>query len=271
LNLQRRLLVDHLSDPNARIVFVTGAGVSVASGIPSFRGNDPDAVWANDVMEMGTYAFFEKDPVEQWRWYLSRFSKCQTASPNPAHTALAEIEQWVWPTGRSFTLITQNVDGLHVQAGSMNVVEVHGAARRLRCSQRLCINGAPYGSLPWDNSLFDKFLADPCKENLPRCPACDALLRAHVLWFDEYYGDHEDYGLETATSALESATCVVFAGTSFAVGITFTAVQLAGWVGAALFNVDPHNATPIDGMTTLREPAEELFPWLAAQLATATP
>ena len=77
--------LEPLSD--AYLVVVTGAGISLASGIPTFRGSDPDAVWKRDVTELGTFRFFTEDPVGSWRWYMSRFDKVLEASPNPAHHA----------------------------------------------------------------------------------------------------------------------------------------------------------------------------------------
>ena len=76
------------------LVVVTGAGVSHASGIPTFRGTDPGAVWKRDVTELGTNRYFEEDPAGSWTWYTSRFDMVLEKQPNPAHQALAAIERW---------------------------------------------------------------------------------------------------------------------------------------------------------------------------------
>lgn len=76
------------------LVVVTGAGVSLASGIPTFRGSDPDAVWERDLTELGTHRYFEQDPAGSWQWYRSRFDHVLEREPNDAHYALAALERW---------------------------------------------------------------------------------------------------------------------------------------------------------------------------------
>jgi len=230
-----RDLIQQLQRPDARPVVVTGAGISLASGIPTFRGQDPDAVWSETVLEMGTWRFFLRQPVKQWSWYLRRFDGCRSASPNAGHTALADLEQMI----PQLQIITQNVDGLHTAAGSTSVMEVHGAARYLRCTNRHCVNGEPRGLVEWDESLFSAFRANPCRETLPRCPKCRKFLRPHVLWFDENYQSHESYRFSEALSALDQMTCCIFIGTSFAVGITEQAVFSATIAPLPTFVIDP--------------------------------
>ena len=128
------------------LVVVTGAGVSLASGIPTFRGTDPGAVWKRDVTELGTNRYFEEDPAGIWSWYTSRFDIVLDKQPNPAHRALAAIERWQVARGGRFLLVTQNVDPLHERAGSERLVKVHGSADRVRCSRHRCVHGAPHGS-----------------------------------------------------------------------------------------------------------------------------
>jgi len=264
--------------PDASVVFLTGAGISLASGIPTFRGADPDAVWAKDVLEMGTFAFFKAHPVEQWQWYLKRFDGCRTAKPNAAHFAITEIERKVRARGSKFLCVTQNVDGLHVDAGTKNLIEIHGAARRMRCSQEGCEHGEPFGSMPWDEAMFAAFRADPREETLPRCPACNAVLRAHVLWFDEMYVSHADYGWNRAEKAAKAMTCVVFVGTSFSVGITYMASMLVSAFNVPAFIIDPNlsrtthppYASPDGGIPgnaeIISEGAENYLPRLVQEL-----
>lgn len=222
---------------------VTGAGVSLASGIPTFRGNDPDAVWKKDVTELGTYRFFRSDPVTSWRWSLDLFSKVPGAEPNPGHEALAALQKRHEAAGGRFTLITQNVDTLHEQAGSEDIVKVHGTIDRIRCaSDTGCTHGAPSGSLPRNAFDRDAFLADPGTATLPRCPACGDVVRPHVLWFDEYYADHDDYQWPRVQSAARTADLLLFVGTSFSVGVTELFLQAATVQQTPAWSVDPNPA-----------------------------
>lgn len=251
---------------------VTGAGVSLASGIPTFRGTDPGAVWARDVMEMGTRGYFERDPVGSWRYYLGRFEKVKDSAPNPAHRALVDWESWQRELRQAdFLLVTQNVDCLHERAGSDNLVKVHGSSDQVRCSRPGCENGAPGGSLQRD--LFDvaPFLATPAIERIPRCPSCGSLLRQHVLWFDESYDEHRSYEIGRVLRAAQSADLVLFAGTSFSVGITDLVLRSALGRRAAIFSIDPGGDAPHRSVLTLREPAEVVLPRLAAGLAECYP
>lgn len=242
------------------LLVVTGAGVSLASGIPTFRGADPGAIWKRDVTELGTRRYFEEDPVGSWRWYRSRFSAVRGARPNPAHTALAAIERWQADRGQ-YLLVTQNIDGLHRAAGSVRLIEVHGRADRVRCSQTGCEHAAPAGSLPRDETAEDAFDADPCEARLPRCPACGALLRQHVLWFDEYYQEHEDYGFERLVRSSGLATAVWFVGTSLSVGVTDFVLRDALRRGAPVALLDPRPPAGLPpGVDAFAVKAEEVLP-----------
>lgn len=250
------------------LLVVTGAGISLASGIPTFRGQDPGAIWKHDVTTLGTLDYFRRDPVGSWRWYLERFERVLTARPNPAHDALAALEDWHCGRGGEFLLVTQNIDTLHEQAGSQRLVKVHGSADRVRCSREGCHLGAPRGSLPRSAVDLTAFQREPCAANLPRCPACGSLLRQHVLWFDEYYSDHEDYQWRRVEDAVERMHAVLFVGTSFAVGATELVIRAAVWNGAPVFAVDPGELTIAaqPGLHHLQAPAEELLPNLVATL-----
>ena len=262
-----RELAAVLSGPAGRsLLVVTGAGVSVASGIPTFRGSDPGAVWKADVTELGTRRYFEADPVGSWRWYLERFDRAVAARPNAAHEALVELERWQAARGGELLLVTQNVDTLHEQAGSERLVKVHGSADRVRCSRPGCRHGAPRGSLPRADVALEAFRREPRREHLPACPACGALLRQHVLWFDEHYQEHEDYQLPRVMAAAGRAGVVLFAGTSFSVGITDLLLE-AGWRGGAeVLAVDPAPPQRLPGVRFLTAAAEELLPAAVAML-----
>ena len=120
------------------LAVVTGAGISQASGIPTFRGTDPEAVWRQSDMAMATFDYFLRDPVGQWQWYLKRFETVKEARPNPAHRALVDLERWHTGRGGSFALVTQNIDTLHEAAGSSRMIKIHGTSDRIRCSQVGC-------------------------------------------------------------------------------------------------------------------------------------
>lgn len=252
------------------LVVVTGAGISLGSGIPTFRGTDPGAVWKRDVTELGTYRFFREDPVESWRWYLSRFDMVLNARPNPAHLAVAALERWHLGRGGRFLLVTQNIDTLHEDAGSRELVKVHGSADRVRCARTGCVHGAPRGSLPRGDFDIEPFRAAPSLETLPRCPACGDVLRQHVLWFDEYYQEHEDYQWQRVQEAAGTMDLGLFIGTSFAVGVTDVFLQTGLLRKVPMASVDP-------GGTRIRHPllraidakAEEVLPALCEELGAA--
>src|SRR5258705_13860977 len=118
-------LVAAIEAERGLIVVITGAGISLASGIPTFRGNDPGAIWARDITEMATLRYYLSDPVGSWRWYRQRFLGVLAARPNPAHRALAAIERWQATRRGDILLVTQNIDTLHEQAGSARLRKVH--------------------------------------------------------------------------------------------------------------------------------------------------
>ena len=236
-----------------RLLVITGAGVSAASGISTFRGSDPDAIWSRDTTELATRRFFEADPHESWRWYVARFARAIAARPNAAHEALARLEARRRERGAGFTLITQNIDTLHEQAGSRALIKVHGSIDRVRCSREGCEHGAPRGSLPRKRFEYDG-------PDVPSCPRCESRIRPHVLWFDEMYTEHEDYGYERAVHACTTAACVIFVGTSMAVGITEMALQLALGRGVPVLHIEPSMRRRIDGVQRIEANAERVLP-----------
>ncbi len=251
------------------LLVVTGAGISRASGIKTFRGSEPDAVWKVNDIELATAAYFARDPVGQWRWYLERFRRIEAAEPNAGHLALAHLETLHRERGGRFTLVSQNIDTLHERAGSNRLLKIHGTSSRVRCSRGGCANGAPRGSLPRSEADLARFRSAPSLATLPSCPLCSAPLRAHVLFFDEYYQEHEDYRFDEAIEVAEEAAMVIFAGTSFSVGITDLIGRTAAVNRAPAFSIDPNPAPQAAAypMTALAWPAEELLPDLVGALA----
>ena len=246
---------------NGRLVVVTGAGVSHASGIPTFRGTDPGAIWKKDVTDLGTRRFFESDPAGSWSWYSSRFDMVLDKRPNPAHLALAALERWHVARSGRFLLVTQNVDPLHERAGSELLIKVHGSADRVRCTRHGCEHGAPRGSLLRADVDMSAFAAEPVVGNLPRCPACESLLRQHVLWFDEFYDEHEDYQWGRVLLAAQTLDCLLFVGTSLSVGVTELFLQAAIELERPVLAIDPGAARPPHPrIKMLRAPSEDLLP-----------
>ena len=242
------------------LLVVTGAGISLASGIPTFRGTDDDAIWSKDVTELGTFGFFQRDPVGSWRWYLKRFENLEGAEPNVGHQALVELERWQEEQGE-FLLVTQNIDALHAKAGSQALVEVHGRADRVRCGTPGCELAEPRGWLPRAEIDQEPFLAAPSLETLPRCPVCSDPLRQHVLWFDETYEAHEHYQWQRVVDTAVRADLVILVGTSCSVGVTNLVFHGARISGAKVILVDPGPLQRKPDMQ-VRAGAEEFLPAL---------
>ncbi|MCP3142076.1 SIR2 family NAD-dependent protein deacylase [Pyxidicoccus xibeiensis] len=249
-----------------KTLIVTGAGVSLASGIPTFRGPDPGAVWANDVTEKGTRAYYKRVPHESWLWYLKRFELARGVKPNDAHRALVAWEQWQARHQRDFLLVTQNVDTLHEQAGSRGLVKVHGSLDEARCTRLRCKHGPPWGTIPIAQLDFGPLHADPSPETVPRCPECKSKLRPHVLWFDELYSEHESYQFDHVLLSAKRATLVVFIGTSFSVGVTEAVSQRGLKNGAQVFSIDPSGISPSPRIRVVAAQAELVLPRLVAAL-----
>src|SRR5688572_7962864 len=256
-----RRLVAAIEAAEGLTVVLTGAGISLASGIPTFRGRDPGAIWARDITELATLRYFMSDPAGAWRWYRERFLGVLTARPNRAHHALAALERWYARRRHDFLLVTQNIDTLHEQAGSARVVKVHGDADRCRCSNQACRLGA-VESMAIDDVDFAEFDRSPTLSAVPSCRACGSLVRPHVLWFDEIYVSHADYRWHVVDAAAARIGLLICVGTSLAVGVTSFLQSAAAGAGAPAFLIDP-GERPRDAhrsMVHVRAKAEELLP-----------
>lgn len=190
-----------------RITAMTGAGISAASGVPTFRGEA--GLWRTHRAEdLATPAAFRRDPRLVWEWYDWRRSLIAGCVPNAGHEVLAR-----WSAREGFTLVTQNVDGLHERAGTKNIVRFHGSIWELRCA-------AGCGTPAWQDRRAH---LDP----LPaRCPGCGGLARPGVVWFGEAIDPDV---LARAASACE---CDVF----LSVGTSSIVYPAAGLVHAARRN-----------------------------------
>src|SRR5512142_1067203 len=217
------------------VVVLTGAGISAESGIPTFRGAEGYwVVGSRNYMpqEMATNEMFGRAPDEVWRWYLYRFGVCKDARPNAGHDALVRLERAL---GDRFTLVTQNIDGLHRRAGSRRVFCIHGDVAWVRCA-REC--GAGLLDLPpFPPRTKDQPFTDEDRRKLT-CPRCGGWLRPHVLWFDEYY-DEENYRMDTALRAAGRADLLLVVGTSGATNLPMQIGQLAYRRGVAIVDVNP--------------------------------
>jgi NAD-dependent deacetylase len=181
--------------------------------------------------EMATREMFDRAPDEVWRWYLHRFGLCREAQPNAGHAALVALERAL---GERYTLVTQNIDGLHRRAGSQRVFCIHGDAAWVRCAGECGLGKAdlppltPRGAEP----------LTAAERRALCCPRCGGWLRPHVLWFDEYY-DEENYRMESALRAAAAADLLLVVGTSGATNLPMQIGQLAFARGAALVDVNP--------------------------------
>jgi len=223
-----------------RLVAITGAGISMESGIPTFRG--PEGLWRSfRPEELATPQAFQRDPRLVWEWYDWRRQKIAPARPNPGHEALVRLEALV----PDFTLITQNVDGLHRLAGSRNLLEIHGSIWEVRCLKCGAVREDRRTPLPL----------------LPRCEECEGLLRPNVVWFGESLSPDL---LRRSENALLRAQAVLVVGTSAVVQPAASFALWAKEAGARIIEVNP-DPTPLTGHCHYALPgaAGKILPLLA--------
>lgn len=206
-----------------RVLVLTGAGISAASGIPTFRSKG--GWWRSlEPEQLATRCAFDADPEQVWQWYGERREVVAAAEPNSAHASLAEWEK----RGKKVVIVTQNVDDLHERAGSGDVVHVNGSLWETVCLAE--------GLVREDRRI-------PLPEIPPRCPACGGLLRPNVVWFDE----------ELPVAAVERVrhdlSCRDFQ-IAFVVGTSVSFDYIQDWAmqaratGALLVEVNP-SVTPL--------------------------
>ena len=239
-----------------RLTIVTGAGVSAASGVPTFRGQD--GLWHQYRAEdLATPDAFARDPRLVWEWYAWRRELIAACRPNAAHDVIA-----TWsgsdgvrspPTGRlKVTVLTQNVDDLHVRAGTRNLVRLHGSIWELSCWGRCAA-----GITPWRDDRV------PMTVLPPHCPHCGRIARPAVVWFGESLRG------EDLTAAVRATSCDVF----LTVGTSALVYPAAGLVDAArqhgAFTAEINlEETPASAAVdiAIRGGAEEILPAIAALL-----
>jgi NAD-dependent protein deacetylase/lipoamidase len=224
---------------DARFVAVlTGAGVSAESGVPTFR-DAQSGLWAKyDPRELATPEAFARNPKLVWDWYAQRRAMVAKVEPNPAHAAIAELEQRV----PGFLLATQNVDGLHRRAGSRKLVELHGNILRVRCA------ACGVHASEWSH------------DRPPRCQLCDAYLRPDVVWFNELLPEDAQ---SAAADAAARCDVYIVAGTSAEVYPAAALPYAALRNGACVIEVNPAT-TPLTSSATiaLHGKAGDLLPRL---------
>jgi len=221
------LQLENLIAENQPCVVLTGAGVSTESGIPDFRS--ATGVWARfDPYEVASIDGFRRDPARVWEFYGMRLGVLHDAQPNAAHRALAELEA----AGFVQAVVTQNVDGLHRRAGSVDVIEVHGtidAASCPRCGRRE------------GRQRVEELLP------LPHCADCDAVLKPDVVMFGELLPAD---AIERATELARQAACLLVVGSSLEVwpvaGLPRETLAAGGKL--AIVNRDP---TPYDALAEI--------------------
>jgi NAD-dependent deacetylase len=254
---------------NRRITVLTGAGVSAESGIPTFRG--PEGYWtvgskAYHLQEMATMGMFRRRPDDVWQWYLHRATVCHRARPNPGHAAIAAMANLF---GDRFTLITQNVDGLHLRAGSplRRTYQIHGNVFQVRCAA-----ACSPGLQPLPAALLGRSKEAPltdAERALLTCRHCGDRLRPHVLWFDEIY-DETHFRFQSSLRAAAETGLLLVVGTSGATNlpnqVAWTVFEKGGTIMDVNISPNPFSAlarrTP--GGRFIQEPGGRFLPALIA-------
>ena len=221
------------------VVALTGAGISAESGVPTFRGRE--GFWQKQRAEdLATPEGFSRDPHRVWAWYDDRRRQIASCAPNPGHLALARYGRR-YP---DFTLVTQNIDGLHRAAGSPRVLELHGNLFRVRCVSE-------------GNPRDDR--RAPLPEIPPRC-RCGALLRPDVVWFGELLPERT---MQAAHEASQRAELFLVIGTSALVYPAASLPEIARSRGAYLAEINVES-TPLSPLAdeVVQGPASQILPGL---------
>ncbi|WP_422107245.1 SIR2 family NAD-dependent protein deacylase [Winogradskyella sp.] len=217
------------------ITFLTGAGISSASGIPTYRG--VDGIWIKGTKfykpeSFGTFMHFHHHPKEVWQYTFFRKKMFAEATPNSAHYDLVDIEKLLQ---ERFHLITQNIDYLHQRAGSKNIYEIHGNLREMRCSDEC--SKAVY-SMPEEIPLkaHDEDLTSD-EMGLLVCPKCGEITRPNILWFDECYNER-NFKLDTTLRIAKNTSLLMILGSSGATNLPNKLVQQTLRYGGFVIDVN---------------------------------
>ena len=206
-----------------KIVFVTGAGISQESGIPTFRGKD--GYWRRyDPMKLASIDAFYDDPKLVWEWYEDRRKNILSVKPNEGHFAISQMEEF-----KDIVVLTQNIDGLHQRSGSTNVLELHGSIIRIKCT--VC---------DFTDNITENFELLP-----PKCK-CGSMLRPDVVWFGEPLPQNI---WQSAIKEASVCDVMVIVGTSLVVSPANTLPVYAKQNGAILIEVNPEKTVMSNDMT----------------------
>lgn len=226
------------------IAVLTGAGISADSGVPTFRG--ATGLWRTyRAEELATPGAFAREPRLVWEWYDWRRSVIATVRPNAGHDALAALEQH----HDRFTLVTQNVDGLHARAGSRRVLELHGNIWQMRCT----VCGAV---------STDRRVPLPLTPQLPACARCSGLLRPHIIWFGESL---DSSVIQSASDAATSCEIFLVIGTSGVVQPAASLASMAREAGAWVVEVNPERSAISAVHCWVAGRAAEIMPLLVTE------
>ena len=205
-----------------KIVFVTGAGISQESGIPTFRGKD--GYWRKyDPMKLASIDAFYDDPKLVWEWYEDRRKNILDVKPNEGHFAISQMEEF-----KDVVILTQNIDGLHQRSGSTNVLELHGSIIRIKCT--VC---------DFIDNITENF------ESLPPKCKCGGMLRPDVVWFGESLPQNI---WQSAIKEASVCDVMVIVGTSLVVSPANTLPVYAKQNGAILIEVNPEKTVMSNDM-----------------------
>lgn len=207
------------------ICVLTGSGISAESGVPTFREAQTGLWQKFDPHELATPDAFLRDPELIWKWYRWRRDLVAKAEPNAGHNALVDLAEQV----DRFTLVTQNVDGLHQRAGSQDVIEFHGNLFEDRCFVKDCVVTEEYDA----------------SATVPTCPACGSNLRPGVVWFGEAIPQN---ALQDSMTAASSCDLFLSIGTSSLVWPAAGLADTARAAGATIVEVNP-DTTPLSNAT----------------------
>jgi len=219
------------------ITVLTGAGISAASGIPTYRGTD--GIWIKGTEfhkpeVFGTLRFFLQHPEKVWQYTLFRKQMMEKALPNSGHVALYKFEEKL---GNTFNIITQNTDNLHRKVGHSNLFEIHGNYREVLCSLNCDI------VLPFPPEVKSKGIDEdltPQEIEMLKCPECGHWLRPNILWFDETYSNKRHHFREVLKIAKNSGLLFVI-GTSGSTNIPLELVKTTLKYGGYVINVNIEN------------------------------
>lgn len=241
LDQQIRDIITKQLEGNRKITFLVGAGLSAASGIPIFRGHG--GYWTDGSnnytpIEMGTKKMFDVNFNEVWRWYLYRAFICNQAKPNKGHVYLSKIEEKLKD---EFSLISQNVDGLHFRKESFieRLYLIHGDLRYMRCDEECTkdLHEIPSHLLEVIDSRETPLKQRDIESLI--CPLCGELSRPHILWFDEYYND-KYYHLSKVLRIAKSTGLLLIIGTSGATNLPRKIMKNTIARQGIVINIDPN-------------------------------